>query len=276
MSRRRGASPAGCSPRSRRRSASVSKRCGTAWRRAASPTAQARSRTRAMTLAQSPGAGCRNNRMRRIPRAASRDRASSASPAGTAAAPRPAGRARRRHGRPRCPRRSRDRRAPAPPRCRRSRQARRRDATMRGSRASISASAGRSSRWMLTKRTSVRRKQRLELRQRQRAVAVVDMGGAAGPGQRDARRRQRLQARPPFRDRRLRTRADRECPPERWTVRSCRRAAGSSADNARRTAAAARRARRSAATPSSPASRLLSSGCTSSTTRAPARASSGA
>ena len=41
--------------------------------------------------------------------------------------------------------------------------------------------------------------------------------GAAGPGQRDARRRQRFQARPPFRDLRSATRADREFPPECWT-----------------------------------------------------------
>ena len=84
----------------------------------------------------------------------SRARASSASPAETAATARPAGRARPRHGRPRCRRKSRRsasastaavsvKSASSAPRW-----------AMRGSRASISASAGRSSCWMLTKRTS--------------------------------------------------------------------------------------------------------------------------
>ena len=67
MSRRRGASPAGCLPRGRRRSAGGSRRCGTAWRRAAraarnKPRTQAshRGAPRAMTLgpvAEAPAGG---------------------------------------------------------------------------------------------------------------------------------------------------------------------------------------------------------------------------
>ena len=74
---------------------------------------------------------------------------------------------------------------------------------MRGSRASVSASAGAQLALHADEAHARHRQQRLELRQRHRTVAVVDMGGAARPGQRDARRRQRFQARPPFRDARV-------------------------------------------------------------------------
>ena len=75
---------------------------------------------------------------------------------------------------------------------------------MRGSRAKYLCVGGTQLALDADKAHVVGLKQRLKLRQRQRAVAVVDVGGAAGPGQRDVRRRHAIETRSPFRDQRFR------------------------------------------------------------------------
>ena len=166
---------------------------------------------------QSPSEVCRNKRAVGY-RGWSRHRASSANRAQTAAASRPAGPSRRRDARPRCPPRSPDRTARSPPPCRRSCRARRRhwSRDFRRQRNGILAANvalnADEPRW--------NGEQRLRARERDRAVAVIEMAWIAGPGERDPRPFQRADPRRPFGQMLVVGRQDKEYPPALCRARS--------------------------------------------------------